>query len=478
MSGARDFTTGPDRIASFSQRDANLDLMAPGAMITSTYLNGTYQTMAGTSMAAPVVAGAAALLHQALAARGLPAGEDAILQIMQSTGATVIDGDDENDNVVNTGLSFKRLDVEAALQNVAGRTGSGAPMLSPIADQIISRGGTRTIALSATDPNGAALTFFAQVVAPGNQAYQLRQQLGLTYLGDYYFNVWGQSEKWLGSTAGQWYCILPDGELRRWAGTMSATLTAANLVGTLNGAVYNDPSLLWNAQATSLPPVALSLSGNQLTISVAAGYTGSFQVTVTASDGTHSTATTFNVAVQDTAPFIGPLANLTMLRNHRATVALSASDAEHDPLSFSIRALPSNYFAYQLDQQLGLTFKGSYFQNAILGRNEKWLATANPQSYLDWYCILPNGELRRHGGTVAATLSPANLIAKLDPSYYVNPQLLWNAKLGAAPPVALRIVGNQLSITPPANYVGVFFVEVSVSDGYSTTRKVFSVRVI
>ena len=42
---------------------------------------------------------------------------------------------------------------------------------------------------------------------------------------------------------------------------------------------------------------------------------------------------------------------------------------------------------------------------------------------------------------------------------------------------AFKIVGNQITITPPANYVGSFYVEVSVSDGYATTKRTFKVNV-
>lgn len=126
-SGAIDNTTAADRIASFSQRHATLtDIFAPGAFITGAglqqnqfnpdgtpnpnFISGFLSNMSGTSQAAPHISGLAVLAQQLAVqtlGRRLTPGE--FNQLLRATGDPINDGDDENDNVINTGLNFSRV---------------------------------------------------------------------------------------------------------------------------------------------------------------------------------------------------------------------------------------------------------------------------------------------------------------------------------------------------------------------------------
>jgi subtilisin family serine protease len=571
-SGARDNSTAADRVASFSQRSSNLSILAPGAMITSTYLGGKYQSMAGTSMASPVIAGAAAILHQALDAAGKSnlATEDGILSIMKSTGVRVVDGDDENDNVVNTGLAFQRINMAAALQAVGSaptqpqQPSNSAPTLATIANQSIAAGGTFTIGLSATDPNGDAIVYSARIVGQGAagsaQAYELKQSLGLYNLGTYYANAFGMNEKWLGGSNGVFYTLLPSGQLRRWAGTADATKAAANLVATLDVSYYGDPSLLINAQPAAASPLSTSVSGNQLTVSAAAsatgsyqvevsasdgkltsskaftvtigaanrapvwttiadqkmsgtkplavtlnaidpdggtltytarvtnasgvgaavkgkvltltnaaGYSGAFTVEVTASDGVLSSTTSFRVVVSNTAPTLTIAAKATAGAGAtRVAIPLSASDADGDAVTFKAETTTSDTssIAYRLKTTYTLSYAGDYFTN-VYRLGEKWLKSSDG---LQFFCILPNGELHKFSGSVADLTNASTLIARLDSSYYNDPSKLWNAVPSAAA-ATVSVVNNQLIVTLAQPFRGSISVKVTVSDGLASVTK-------
>ncbi|HEY0698059.1 MAG TPA: S8 family peptidase [Micromonospora sp.] len=73
-----------DTIADFSNYGADVDIMAPGVCILSTWKGSAYNTISGTSMASPHVAGGAAL-HKATNPAATPA---AVKSALQATGTT------------------------------------------------------------------------------------------------------------------------------------------------------------------------------------------------------------------------------------------------------------------------------------------------------------------------------------------------------------------------------------------------------
>ena len=108
-------TTGEDRLTPFSQRhDTLTDSFAPGSLITgANHLGGTV-SFHGTSQAAPHISGIAVLAQQlAEQSLGRRLTLNEFAQLLNDTGVTINDGDDEDDNVTNTGLDFQRVDVLA-----------------------------------------------------------------------------------------------------------------------------------------------------------------------------------------------------------------------------------------------------------------------------------------------------------------------------------------------------------------------------
>jgi subtilisin len=80
-------TTKNDEISSFSNSASFLSLLAPGSAINSSVPGGSFESFNGTSMAAPHVAGAWALMEQA----NPGASVSSILTALQNTGVPVTD---------------------------------------------------------------------------------------------------------------------------------------------------------------------------------------------------------------------------------------------------------------------------------------------------------------------------------------------------------------------------------------------------
>ena len=109
-----------DQIAPFSQRDPDqTSIMAPGVLIPSAWLNDGLKSISGTSMAAPVVAGAVAVLQQAaenILGRKLMSYE--VQDLFDEYSDTIFDGDDEDDGLNHTNSDYPRLNLDSLIQAI------------------------------------------------------------------------------------------------------------------------------------------------------------------------------------------------------------------------------------------------------------------------------------------------------------------------------------------------------------------------
>ena len=133
-SGAVAYSSAADRITPFSQRlhaatggKCATDIFAPGAPVTSSGIgsNMGVSVQHGTSQATPVVTGVVLLLQSYYKrVNGFLPGANQVHEWLLNGAVRITDGDDEDDNVVNTGKDFARVDAYAALtacvrQNIA-----------------------------------------------------------------------------------------------------------------------------------------------------------------------------------------------------------------------------------------------------------------------------------------------------------------------------------------------------------------------
>jgi len=189
-SGAIDVTTGSDRVTSFSQRLlAPNTIFAPGALINSTIPGARTGLQAGTSMASPIVAGAVALMQEAAQQfGGRLLTPDEVVEIIRLTADNIFDGDDEDDNVTNTSVTYPRLNVFRAVDEIRRRFEQLAPdgdpngtiqgailgpildgsPVSPILGTIGTDGGGTTV-VGDTDVD----IFRFEVVSPGQVTIEL-----------------------------------------------------------------------------------------------------------------------------------------------------------------------------------------------------------------------------------------------------------------------------------------------------------------
>ncbi|MEU9137738.1 S8 family serine peptidase [Streptomyces sp. NPDC048404] len=102
-------TTDDDELSVFTNRGPLLDFLAPGTSIVSSVPGGGYASKSGTSMAAPHVAGALAVLRQAFPTRSI----ESLEALLKATGKPI----------TYTGAATPRIDIGQALGHTSDKPG-------------------------------------------------------------------------------------------------------------------------------------------------------------------------------------------------------------------------------------------------------------------------------------------------------------------------------------------------------------------
>ncbi|MEL7471748.1 MAG: S8 family serine peptidase [Planctomycetota bacterium] len=255
-SGARANTTGADRIAPFSQRSDTLtDTFAPGAPIRGAGSSGNTITMHGTSQASPQVAGAIVLAQQ-IAEHYLERwlDLDEIRSLLGSTGEVINDGDDEDDNVTNTGDDFARLDVLALAEAIWAMVPTNQ---APIVDADANIGGVvagqstsftyddLVAALNANDADGDAIQFVVVDVTSGTLTLNDADVIeGVTTISSGDTLTWAAASSAFGSIDAFRVLAFDGAEYSAGMGTLSMDvngLPTFDAVAALTGARAGDP---------------------------------------------------------------------------------------------------------------------------------------------------------------------------------------------------------------------------------------------
>jgi hypothetical protein len=279
-------------------------------------------------------------------------------------------------------------------------------------------------------------------------------------------NFRGHNEKYLYSARDhQWYFILPNGEFYKWQGSIEDS----RLLASFDASYWSNPEMLYGRMAIN-PSVSVDANTGQLTIDANAQSVGEFTVAVHADDGYETTTRYIRVETTNAAPTVAPTGTVAASNTtDTVTIQLDLDDTDGDTVTAKVSKIDK---LAEIDRALQLgVHKNGLFEN-YRGQNEKYLYSAPSHQ---WYFVLPNGEFYRWKGSIAGS----ELLAELSTDVWTNPELLYHAstaqQITAAADVVFNQGNGQLTIDPDAGYDGEVDFAVEVSDGISTTRKIFSV---
>lgn len=304
---ATDAADQPWALSNFGATSVHLG--APGVNIVSTIRNGGYAFFNGTSMAAPHVAGAAALMlaaNGALPVDQLRAGILATVDPLPSlAGFTTTGGRLNADGAVHYALAPPDFAVAATPASQSVLQGNGT---SYAVDVTGTNGFADTVALAVTGlPGGATATFTPpSVTGPGSSTLAVTTD-PVTPAGSYALGITGTTAFLVRSTAVTLVVTAPDFTIdaspasalvaRKQATSYTVTVGALNgFAGTVDFTVGGLPK---KVTASFSPPSVTGAGSTTLTVQVPAGAAvGTSLLSVLGTSGTLMHAASVSLTVQ------------------------------------------------------------------------------------------------------------------------------------------------------------------------------------
>ncbi len=364
---------------------------------------------------------------------------------------------------------------DAAAQSVATFTYGNTnepPVLADIGDKIVSEGTQLTVTISATDPDGDTLAYSAQNLPAG-----------AVFAGNTF--TWTPTYDQAGTY--QVTFIASDSQDTD-SETITITVTGANRAPVLAGigdkSVNENQTLSFSISATDVDNDTISYSAqnlpagavfadNTFTWTPTYDQAGTYQVTLTASDGQDTDSETITITVNNInrAPVLAAIDNKFADENTVLSFTVNANDQDNDTLTYSAQNLPA----------------GAVFANRIF----TWAPDyAQAGSYQVTFSVT-DSELT-DSQTITITVSNVNrspVLANItNKSVAENNQLLFTISatdpdgdtlsyFASALPADATFNNRTFTWTPSFDQAGQFYVTFIVSDGSAIDLQTMTITV-